>query len=70
MGISNIRKKIPGLLEKRNLLINNEETEEYQIQKEGDMEWKKCKYLGTLLDTENDTRRRTQINKKIYSLIT
>ena len=57
-SIENIKKKIPGLLEKRNLIINNEKTEEYQIQKEGDMEWKKCKYLGTLLDTENDMRRR------------
>ena len=60
-SLENVKNRIPGMLEQRNLMINHEKTEEYQIRREGDEAWKKCKYLGTLLDTENDIRRRKGI---------
>ena len=40
------------------IVLNNEKTEEYNIQREGKDNWKKCKYLGTLLDTELGINRR------------
>ena len=42
----------------RGLQINENKTEEYHIAKDGTSEWKKCKILGSLLDTEQDIHRR------------
>ena len=53
----NIKKELPRKLEKRGLIINETKTEEHVISRQDD-EWKKCKLLGTLLDTENDIDRR------------
>ena len=57
-GINNIKQTIPNALNSRNLLINNEKTEEYSVRKQGPDEWKRCKYLGTLLETSEDIKRR------------
>ena len=59
---------MPTTLEKRNLTINETKTEEYAITRNGDDSWKKCRLLGSLLDTQNDIKRRkslaiTSINK-------
>ena len=48
----------PGKLKDRNLICNKDKTEEYVINKTGDSTWKKCKYLGSLIDTEADYNRR------------
>ena len=53
----NIKKELTQKLEKRGLIINETKTEEHVISRQDD-EWKKCKLLGTLLDTENDIDRR------------
>ena len=53
-----IKRTIPTRLKERNLFVNNEKTEEYNIKREGTDSWKKCKYLGSLLDTEQDIKRR------------
>ena len=44
-------------LKQRNLHVNMEKTEEYTISRT-QYDWRKCKYLGSLLDTENDIKRR------------
>lgn len=53
-----IKRTIPTKLKERNLFVNNEKTEEYNISREGKDDWKMCKYLGSLLDTEHDIKRR------------
>ena len=40
------------------LIMNEEKTEEFTIKRYGIETWKKCKLLGTLLDTEEDVKRR------------
>ena len=32
--------------------VNKIKTEEYYHQRDGQIDWKRCKYLGSLLDTE------------------
>ena len=39
-------------------MINESKTEEYEIIRQGNEKWKKCKLLGSLLDTEKDINRR------------
>ena len=41
-----------------NLHVNETKTEEHRIKRGGNDNWKKCKYLGTLLDTNSDISRR------------
>ena len=56
--INKVRKTVPPKLKQRNLTINEEKTELYRVSRTGSTNWKKCKYLGTLLDTEEDIKRR------------
>ena len=56
--IGKIKKEIPEKLSERNLNVNKEKTEEYNIRRNESVSWKKCKYLGSLLDTEEDIKRR------------
>ena len=37
-------------------MINETKTEEFKISKRGDKMWQTCKYLGTLLDTNEDLK--------------
>ena len=55
--IEQIKAEIPSILERRNLKINETKTEEFKISKQGDKLWQKCKYLGTLLDTNEVLKR-------------
>ena len=56
--IKNAKETLPDILKARNLKVNTDKTEEYTIKKTGDDSWKRCKFLGTLLDTENEIKRR------------
>lgn len=67
-AIDYYKNTIPGKLEIRNLSINTSKTEEYEISREND-KWKKCKYLGSLLDTEEDINRRKQITRATYKKV-
>ena len=49
---------LPTKLSLRNLTINDTKTEKYEIKRNGKEDWKKCKFLGSLLDTEEDIKRR------------
>ena len=70
--LDEIKEKVPKQLEKRNLLINPDKTEEHKIEwikkpkkdeiiKEEDWSWKKCKILGSLIDTKEDIKRRKSL---------
>ncbi len=73
--IVHIKETIPNCLKERNLDINLNKTEEYNISRHGLEDWKKCKYLGSLLGTEEDIKRRKMLaivafNKYKYLLTT
>ena len=53
-----VEENVPPELEKRKLNANADKTEIYDVRKDGPEEWKKCKYLGSLFDTEADITRR------------
>ena len=48
---------IPEVLESRDLVINQHKTEHYLINGTTH-EWRKCKYLGRMLDTNEDIKLR------------
>ena len=54
-------KNTAPILEERNLTINEEKTIQHTINRTHKNDWKKCKYLGTLLDTETDIERRKNL---------
>ena len=56
-----IQATMPAKLKKYNLNINKDKTEEYTVHRNGSEEWKKCKYLGSLLGTEEDIKRRKSL---------
>ena len=65
--IDEIIKNVPPVLKQRNLFVNEAKTERYKVGKDGDQNWKKCKYVGSLLDTECDIKKRTQLANGAYS---
>ena len=52
------KKALPSRLSSWDLIMNEEKTEEFAIKRNGEETWKKCKLLGTLLDTQDDVKRR------------
>ena len=67
-NIKQLKATLPQQLAKKNLEINKTKTEEYKISRVNcDNGWKKCKFLGSLLDTDNDIKRRKSLS--IDSLI-
>ena len=70
--LDDIKEKIPKQLERRNLLINPDKTEEHKIEwikkpkkgeviNEEDWTWKKCRILGSMIDTKEDVKRRKSL---------
>ena len=50
--------KMTGKLSDRGLCVNQSKTENYEVYRGCDGEWKKCKLLGSKLDTDEDIKRR------------
>ena len=63
------QKEVPHALKKRNLKINPEKTEKYRITRNGDTEWKQCKYVGSLLGTNEDINRRTSLVHRAFNCL-
>ena len=55
-SIQRFKDETPKLLTKRDITINESKTEEYKINKNS-RDWKKCKYLSSMLDTSEDIKR-------------
>ena len=51
--MNQVKRLLPDLLMKGNLTENESKREEFRIPDEKDF-WKKCKCLGSLMDTESD----------------
>lgn len=52
------KNELPKILGARDLKMNIAKTEEFVISSKGNDKWKKCKFLGSLLGTEEDIQRR------------
>ncbi len=74
-SIDNVKSTVPPLLKDANLTVNETKTEEFTIpqQSPDDPDWRNCKLLGSILDTENDITRRKGLlmahmksDRKIY----
>ena len=52
---------------KRHLCINTDKTEEYEVSRKGNDEWKKCKLVGSLMDTTCDINRRRGLAHHAYN---
>ena len=65
--INNIEKEIPKTLKSRNLFVNEAKTEKFNIKRLGSENWKKCKYVGSLLNTEDDIKRRIGLTCGAYN---
>ena len=59
------------MLERNNLKINKDKTEKFHIntEKKDEETWKKCKYLGSRLDTETDINIRKGILSTNYNTL-
>ena len=62
-----VKRLIPGKLMDRGLQINATKTEEFVISRGGAEDWKKCKYVGSLIDTAEDIKRRKQLAMASFS---
>ena len=62
-----IKSIAPAELKRRNLLANEEKTEEYTVTRNGSTEWKNCKLLGSLLGNKEDISRRKQLASAAFS---
>lgn len=58
---------IPTALEAWNLHVNETKTERHVITRNGNNNWQKCKYLGSLLDVNEDTKRRKHLALTAYN---
>ena len=56
--IDEIKQRVPKILTNKNLIVNEDKTEEYVISRTSNLEWKKCRYLGSLLGNKEDINGR------------
>ena len=67
--INTIKRIIPQQLEEADLTENSDKREEITVSRESSTEWKKCKYLGSLLETEADINRRKSLAIDSYKTL-
>ena len=67
--IKQIERVLPENLKVDNLLINEGKTEKYCISRTSHPKWKTCKYLGSLLDTKLDIKRRKGLLIDAYNTL-
>ena len=68
-NIEYAKETLPSKLKSWDLTMNDEKTEKFTIKRNGEETWKKCKLLGTLLDTEEDITRRKVITMNVVNLM-
>lgn len=55
------KRKTTPRLTARGLIVNESKNEDYEVSAKSDDKWKKCKILGSLLDTKEDIKRRKHL---------
>ena len=68
-NIEYAKKTLPSKLSSWDLIMNEEKPEEFTIKRNREETWKKCKLLGTLLDTEEDIKRRKVLAMNVVNLM-
>ena len=59
LNIENTENTVPQILKNRYLLANESKTEKYTVErKNGSNQWKTCKYVRSLLDTQQDIKKK------------
>ena len=64
--INQVERVLPRMLSEEGLYINKSKTEKYHISKCSNTKWKSCKYLGSLIGTEEDIKRRKGLTHDNY----
>ena len=62
-----VKSNAPSELKRKNLLVNEDKTEDCCIQRTGDQSWKKCRFLGSLLGNKEDVNRRNNLPVKLLT---
>ena len=62
-----IKTKAPQKLKENNLLVNEDKTEEFEVTRKGNTDWKNCKLLGSLLGNTEDIKRRKQLASAAFA---
>ena len=65
-ALNDIKHETINSLKERNLKVNESKTEEFSVKPNGNDDWKKCKLVGSLLDTTEDIKRRTSLANTAY----
>ena len=68
-NIEYAKKTLPSKLSSWDLIMNDEKPEEFTIKRNREETWKKSKLLGTLLDTEEDIKRRKVLAMNVVNLM-
>ena len=63
----NIKERVSAQLNKKTLQVNKSKTEEHTIKRSGQTDWKRCKYVGSLLDTKEDIKQRKALVIATYN---
>ena len=64
--INQVERAVPTMLCEEGLYINQGKTEKYHMSKCSYTKWKSCKYLGSLIGTEEDFKRRKGLTHGNY----
>jgi exonuclease III len=67
-AMTRLKNTIPGILAERYLTINTTKTEEYTAGRDK-MSWQDCRYLGSMLHTQSDMKRRRGLANAAYCQI-
>jgi hypothetical protein len=65
--LEEIRKTVTERLNNRGLRVNDTKTEEFHIGRNTNPDWKKFKFLGSMLETEEDIKRRKAVTNNVFS---
>ena len=62
-----VEKTVPKALEERNLFVNKSKTEFYTISRNSSEDWKKCKLVGSKLDSKEDIKHRKSLAHSAFN---
>ena len=68
-NIEYAEKTLPSKLSSWDLIMSEEKTEEFTIKRNGEKTWKKINLLRTLIDTEEDVKRRKVLVMNVVNLM-
>ena len=63
-----VKKTAPSELKCKNLIVKEDKTEDYCIQRTGDQSWTKYRFLGSLLGNKEDINRRKQLACETFNI--